>query len=657
MKLTFLSPTLGLALGIFSASLVSQSYWLAAIAIGLALLIWLTIYIESKHPLKSKKYSSFHFLWIGVLFFGIGAIDFDVTTRMSVNEDIPGKQLSITGRVTKTSSPTSGDQYFLHVVSLHDENGKEIPCKNLGMLLSTDGYIASVGDLVHYKSKIYEFANDSPKKKNYADFMRHNGIYYKTYANSDKIQKLGFVNSFVSFCDRINRNIVIKIEKSSLNKSSSDFIISILLGDKAFLRSSTKDTLSSAGLAHILALSGLHVGIVFGLFLIILYPLKFTRLSKWSKLLAILMVWIYVFISGSAPSTVRAAIMATLVICAFFLQRKNSSLNSLLVAAFLILLFSPSSLWNPGFQLSFLGVAAILIFSDRLNPVDHHAHPRLFKIINAVIISLVTTLVTCTLVAYYFNFLPMMFLPANLLLLPLFPLLVGSSLIYVLLLFCNIDFHLCARFIEYFIDLFVKASGLLSNSGNSNISIAPDLSSVILWFMGIALAAFSLWCAKRSKKLIYASISALFIFFSIFMIMNPVEYQYPTYLNFPHSFSSMKAELINGDTRQKIEFPPYNISHAQYRDVRFIAVDAVLKPEFSDAVIKDSENKTFLIVGPRADLQQVASIVNSLSIEKIILHPNLGKNQQAEFIELLDDMHHDKIHAMRDMGSLKLEIP
>ena len=154
----------------------------------------------------------------------------------------------------------------------------------------------------------------------------------------------------------------------------------MLLGDKSYMPDETRQIFSNAGIAHILALSGLHVGIIIVLISSILFPLGFFIPRKIIYLITIVFLWIFAFITGMSASVVRASIMATFYLSAKILERQNDSINALLGAITLILIVNPSALYDVGLQLSALTVTSIILFSEKLNFIDRYKHPRLYHI-------------------------------------------------------------------------------------------------------------------------------------------------------------------------------------------------------------------------------------------------------------------------------------
>lgn len=187
-------------------------------------------------------------------------------------------------------------------------------------------------------------------------------------------------------------------------------------------------------MSHILALSGMHIAVLWGLLCWILRPLDRSCLLRWVKCgIIVLLLWTFAFLVGLPPSVIRAVVMCMLMTVARAAGEWTLSLNTLAIAAFFMLLYNPFYLFDTGFQLSFLAVFSILF----IYPVIfrcwrvHHPVPR--YIWGIVAVSLAAQLGTAPVVIYKFAYFPVCFLPANLIVAPLvFVIIYGSVASFVL---------------------------------------------------------------------------------------------------------------------------------------------------------------------------------------------------------------------------------
>lgn len=206
-------------------------------------------------------------------------------------------------------------------------------------------------------------------------------------------------------------------------------LAAMTLGEKSFLSKQTKEIFSISGASHVLALSGLHLSIIYGLLVLVLGGRGLRRV--FSLAFVVLTVWVYVFLTGMSSSVMRSAIMLTVYSLVSLLNRDKMSLNALSLTAIVMLLLHPLSLWDVGFQLSFMAVAAILLL---YRPIERWM-PEAILVRSAVVgklwgmmaVSLAAQLGTAPLVAYYFGRFSCYFLLTNLLVIPLTVLILYTS--------------------------------------------------------------------------------------------------------------------------------------------------------------------------------------------------------------------------------------
>lgn len=327
-----------------------------------------------------------------------GAIDTEYTFTTTVNE------------ITQRNASTE----ILGDASIH---GKTIAIK---ISLSGNDYKVRIGDIIACRARISEIRNSStPDSFDYAGYMKNKGILYEAFVDKELYSTVGHHTSLRATIAEIKANLIQTIRTAGLSSKTAGLAIALFSGDRRYMSPAEREGFSNAGLAHVLAVSGLHIGIIISIFTFLLFPVRQPR-YKIVRLLTIMsIVWAYVLFTGAAPSAVRSAIMATFVFVAKDFFKKHSSVNALFSAAFFILLFSPSAIYDAGFQLSFLSVIGILLFSDVLTLRTR------FPIVNfiaaAFAVTLSAQLATAPLVVYYFHSFPTCFFLSNLIVVPLLP--------------------------------------------------------------------------------------------------------------------------------------------------------------------------------------------------------------------------------------------
>lgn len=206
----------------------------------------------------------------------------------------------------------------------------------------------------------------------------------------------------------------------------------ILLAERDVLDSDLRNRYAAAGIAHILALSGFHVGFIALIAALILFPLNlFPRLRPLKYAGIVAAIWAFAWLTGMGASVTRAAIMATVLYMGHIIGRDVSPWNSLCVAIAVILLVWPGQLLAPGFQLSVAAVASLLAFVPLLNPVDPRRRLP-YVCVQAVAVPVAAMGGTMAVTAMWFHALPVYFLPCNVAVALAFPLLMTAGLLTML---------------------------------------------------------------------------------------------------------------------------------------------------------------------------------------------------------------------------------
>ena len=228
----------------------------------------------------------------------------------------------------------------------------------------------------------------------------------------------------------MQRNLLEKrLQESGLQDESLSLGAALLLGKRDGISRELRQAYSESGAAHLLALSGLHLGILYGLLhLLIIRRIRFSQWKWFALPPLLLLLWGYVILTGMPLSLVRAAVMCTVVMIATLSQRATEPLHALSVSAMGILLVSPSSLLSISFQLSFSAVFFILAICSSPNTKPNF----ISRILQSVKVSAAAWMGTAPLAAYYFHTIPLLSIPISLILIPITTVIVYLSAVTLL---------------------------------------------------------------------------------------------------------------------------------------------------------------------------------------------------------------------------------
>lgn len=498
-KLTLLLPLCSFALGIVYSRYLGNMF-VACGMVAAGFLIYWFLLRNSNNPLDSFKLGKYHFIWIFLVFCGAGAICYHFDSPVLPDKEVVGQVCHVRGRIAAVRTASSGDVAEINVETLDDSTGSSVPFRNMKLMLYADILDADIDDIIEFPAKLLLIRN-SPNSfdDSYASTLNNKGFYHQARVAEKDISIVGHSGSFAGWCTRLRDSIEIFIGSTPLSFETKNFLIAILLGDRVFINPESRQLFANAGIAHVLALSGLHIGIIAGLLLFLLFPVNFLGLYRYRSLLAVLMLWLYAFITGMSVSTVRACIMATFLLCALFLERRDSGLNALFGATLFILIVDPDALWDIGLQLSFICVASLLVFASALNPIDRHSHSITHKVYGAVMATVIVTAASWVVSSYYFGIFPVSFLPANLLVLPVLPLFLMAAIIYFLFNAVGFELPALRESLDWVYSAIIDVISFIEKLMSPVIFEASGLT-LALWLVGIVLAGFY-FRYKKSKAI------------------------------------------------------------------------------------------------------------------------------------------------------------
>ena len=269
-----------------------------------------------------------------------------------------------------------------------------------------------VGDGLRAVSRIEPPSNFRPSDFDYARWLQLHGfrgqtfIYYRNWQKAAvSLESLSMVQRTRLAALTFRRQLADTYSGSGLQGDELAVLAAMTLGEKSLLDKELKDTYSVSGASHVLALSGLHLGIIFALLTLFL-PRR--RSLRWAVgLLTVLALWAYAVLTGLSPSVVRSALMLSIYALIQTARHQNVPLNTLALAALVMLLANPLSLYDVGFQLSFLSVLSILVFYRPLESLFPEVVRRRCKPLSwlwsLLAVSIAAQIGTAPLVACYFG--------------------------------------------------------------------------------------------------------------------------------------------------------------------------------------------------------------------------------------------------------------
>ncbi|MDE6277417.1 MAG: ComEC/Rec2 family competence protein [Muribaculaceae bacterium] len=312
------------------------------------------------------------------------------------------------------------------IVEINRADGRDLHRFRISLTVSELTPTLLTGDIVDLQCplQLVPFGNEKDgvhELQPYELFFAR-GIGARGFCQGEKIKLIGRSKELRFIPAHISEKLISVISHSNLNNGAQSLLIATMLGRRDTLDRTVRAGFNSLGVAHVLCVSGYHVGLVAWLIIASFAPLRaFRKFGRWRNLISASMVWMYVVVCGAEPAAVRAGIMISIYLFAAWIEDDAQPFNSLCVAIIIILICNPFRLFTGGFLLSVCAVCGILLFAEKLNPFSRRRH-RLHKIAGMFLIPICAILGTLPVLLYMFHRFPLYFLPANIVVALLFPL-------------------------------------------------------------------------------------------------------------------------------------------------------------------------------------------------------------------------------------------
>lgn len=405
--------------------------WTAMTVAGLVALIALSFFRRAAHEWAPLRDTLFLVI-VCYCAFAFGG--FNASTNRIVFQEA-GQRLLLSGTVVKISRRTPTlTQLVIATDSLAYGDNPMSPCAAKGQITigknSFDGELQSIecGNRVRLTGKTTEPYQDVFSSFDYRDYLTTQGISFCAHAT--RFTKLADdALSLAAITGAVNHWYVERFERMGVSPSNIGFLRALVLADRSQLSPSLKENFSICGTSHVLAVSGLHVGV-----LAFVASLIFSALCRprAAAMLTVLTLWAYAVVVGLGPSVVRASIMFTFLRIDWWRGRQMPPFHSLTAALVVILLFDPNAVGNSGLWLSFSAVAGILaLLPPAKDFIEIHTMPshganiclrlalRALRVVAvALVVTLIAQLATLPIILYTFQQFPTYFWLNNLVICP-----------------------------------------------------------------------------------------------------------------------------------------------------------------------------------------------------------------------------------------------
>ncbi|MBA2500712.1 MAG: ComEC/Rec2 family competence protein [Chitinophagaceae bacterium] len=355
----------------------------------------------------------------------------------------------------------------------------------------------------------------NPGAFDYKRFCLFEDITHQVYLKSNEFVVLPDKDTrwFKEFLINTRQKVINILRRNIKGEKETGLAEALLIGYKDDLDKNLVQAYTRTGVVHVIAISGLHLGMIYLILVSLLKPLKKNKKSKWLvPIIIISFLWLFSLLAGAQPSVLRSALMFTCIVLGENLSRKTSIYNTLALSAFILLCINPFYLWDVGFQLSYAAVLSIVIFMQPVYKSIYIKNKLLdgFWKLNSVTIS--AQILTLPVSVYHFHQFPNLFLLSNFVTVPL-----SGLILYGEILLCALSFMpIAANAIGNILTVLIK----LMNGYIEKIDAIPfslwdglQISLTQAALMVVIIAAASYWLFYKNKKAFTISCLGLMLFF------------------------------------------------------------------------------------------------------------------------------------------------
>jgi len=351
------------------------------------------------------------------------------------------------------------------------------------------------------------------------------------------------------------------IQKNITGEKEQGVAEALLIGYRNDLDKDLVQAYSNTGVVHIIAISGLHIGMIYALMIFIFSFLKRFKWTNWFKPIIILFVlWAFTLVAGAVPSILRSAVMFSFIIIGQAINRKTNIYNTLAASAFCMLVYDPFMLWDVGFLLSYAAVISIITFMQPVYRWLYFENKILDKIWALTSVTISAQLLTLPIVIFYFHQFPNFFLITNMLVVPLSGIILYGEILLLCVAFITGLASIVGKILYWLIHFM---NTFIEHINNFPFSVWNNLQINIFqtWMLYGFMVFICVWLLRRSSALFITSLS----FLTAFIL-------------------SVSVDMINRNQQQKLVV--YNVPKQSAIDIiqgahyYFIGDSILLKDDF-----------------------------------------------------------------------------
>ncbi|HKG68564.1 MAG TPA: ComEC/Rec2 family competence protein, partial [Segetibacter sp.] len=371
------------------------------------------------------------------------------------------------------------------------------------------------GSQVLFYKPLQQIKNSgNPGNFNYIQYSAFKDIYHQVFLKTSEytVTKTTKATAFKNWLFDIQSVVLKKLRQYIKGDREASVAEALLIGYRNDLDKELVQAYSNTGVVHIIAISGLHLGMIYAVLVWLLKPFKKKKWIRWIRPVLILAVlWIFTLLAGGVPSILRSAVMFSFIVLGETIDRKSSIYNTLAASAFVMLCFNPYYLWDVGFQLSYAAVISIITFAKPVYDWFYIKNRILDFFWELISVTIAAQILTIPIIFYSFHQFPNFFLITNCIIVPLSSIILFAEITLLIISFVPA----AAKFIGFITSkMLAFMNGFIEwiNSFPFAVydGIQNNLAETILLYVFITGICY--WLLNKKKAGLFIGLSAMLVF-------------------------------------------------------------------------------------------------------------------------------------------------
>ena len=458
---------------------------------------------------KLRKPEWMHGVVLNLFLFSVGVASISLRAYTSILEQEHGIWL-----IVVEEPPIERTNSIRAIVNVRIDENEKARNERIMTYFRKDSLSSSIkqGDMLLINANISPVTNaGNPHEFDYKKYLARRNVGRSAFVESEQWKHIdSYAQSpLFNFSNRIRNNLLEILRRSGLSGNELAVVSALTLGYRADIDDELRRAYSASGAMHVLAVSGLHVGIVYMALNTVLLLFPFLNRAKWLRaIIQLTALWMFALITGLSPSVMRAATMFSFIAVGDALRRRAYIYNSIAASAFILLLVNPYNLLEVGFQFSYMAVIAIVYLHPMIYKLLNFRNIVLDKTWNLACVSIAAQAGVSPLAIYYFHQFPTYFVFTNFIVIPAATIIIYGAIFMFIISPFTVLFEVFGWLFDkfmYIINFMIFFIEKLPGSVILNIRFAQW--EIILAY--ILIAAVGAWMLVKHKFYLFVVLVAI----------------------------------------------------------------------------------------------------------------------------------------------------